>query len=72
MLILIVCGGESMPQKKVALECTKCGAHNYTITANPQRQERLELKKFCKHIRARRARFSKKICRSAHKSPRKT
>ena len=49
MLILIVCGGESMSQKKVALECTKCGAHNYTITANPQRQERLELKKFCKH-----------------------
>ena len=46
MLILIVCGGESMSQKKVALECTKCGAHNYTITANPQRQERLELKSF--------------------------
>ena len=38
-----------MSQKKVALECTKCGAHNYTITANPQRQERLELRKFCKH-----------------------
>lgn len=39
----------SMSQKKVALECTKCGARNYTITANPQRQERLELRKFCKH-----------------------
>ena len=38
-----------MSQKKVALECTKCGARNYTITANPQRQERLELRKFCKH-----------------------
>lgn len=38
-----------MAQKKVALECTKCGARNYTIIANPQRQERLELRKFCKH-----------------------
>ncbi|MBB1062908.1 50S ribosomal protein L33 [Limosilactobacillus fastidiosus] len=38
-----------MSQKKAALECTKCGVRNYTITANPQRQERLELKKFCKH-----------------------
>lgn len=38
-----------MSQKKIALECTKCGARNYTIAANPQRQERLELRKFCKH-----------------------
>ena len=41
-----------MSQKKVALECTKCGARNYTITANPQRQERLELRKFCKQCGA--------------------
>lgn len=38
-----------MSQKKVPLECTKCGAYNYMVSANPQRQERLELKKFCKH-----------------------
>lgn len=38
-----------MSQQKVALECAKCGARNYTITANPQRQSRLELRKFCKH-----------------------
>ncbi|WP_429970578.1 50S ribosomal protein L33 [Fructilactobacillus sp. Tb1] len=38
-----------MSQKKVALACTECGARNYTVTAKPGREERLELKKFCKH-----------------------
>jgi ribosomal protein L33, bacterial type len=38
-----------MSQKKVALECTKCGVRNYTVAANPHRQDRLELRKFCKH-----------------------
>ena len=26
-----------MTQKKAALECTKCGARNYTITVKPDR-----------------------------------
>lgn len=38
-----------MSLEKVALECTKCGARNYTVPAKPQRQDRLELRKFCKH-----------------------
>ncbi|WP_251547534.1 50S ribosomal protein L33 [Limosilactobacillus caecicola] len=38
-----------MAQKKVGLECSKCGARNYTVTVNAARAERLELKKFCKH-----------------------
>lgn len=36
-------------QKKVALACSVCGSRNYTIAANPNRQERLEIKKFCKY-----------------------
>ena len=38
-----------MSQKKVGLECSKCGTRNYTVTVNPERTKRLELKKFCKH-----------------------
>ncbi|MCG7194272.1 50S ribosomal protein L33 [Fructilactobacillus sanfranciscensis] len=38
-----------MSQKKVALSCTICGSRNYTITAKPNRETRLELKKYCKH-----------------------
>ena len=38
-----------MTQKKAALECTKCGARNYTVTVKPDRESRLELSKFCKH-----------------------
>lgn len=48
-----------MTQKKAALECTKCGARNYTITVcgarnytitvKLDRESRLELSKFCKH-----------------------
>ncbi|OIM96505.1 50S ribosomal protein L33 [Pediococcus acidilactici] len=34
-----------MSQKKIALACTVCGSRNYTIVANPQRTERLEVKK---------------------------
>lgn len=34
---------------KTALECSKCGARNYTVTVNPDRTKRLELRKFCKH-----------------------
>ena len=38
-----------MAQRKVGLECTKCGARNYTVTVKPTREQQLELKKFCKH-----------------------
>ena len=38
-----------MSQKKVALACTICGSRNYTITAKPNRETRLELKKYWKH-----------------------
>ncbi|WP_413627604.1 50S ribosomal protein L33 [Fructilactobacillus vespulae] len=38
-----------MKQIKMALACTKCGSRNYTIVANPNRENRLELKKYCKH-----------------------
>lgn len=38
-----------MSQRKVALACSICGSRNYTITANPNRTTRLELKKYCKH-----------------------
>ncbi|WP_010622962.1 50S ribosomal protein L33 [Paucilactobacillus suebicus] len=38
-----------MAQKKAALACSVCGSRNYTITANPNRSERLEIKKYCKH-----------------------
>ncbi|AVE84401.1 50S ribosomal protein L33 [Lactiplantibacillus plantarum] len=38
-----------MAQKKVALACTVCGSRNYTIDANPNRADRLEVKKFCKY-----------------------
>lgn len=35
--------------KKVALECSECGRRNYSVPARPNHEERLELKKFCKH-----------------------
>ncbi|MDN6577250.1 MAG: 50S ribosomal protein L33 [Lactiplantibacillus plantarum] len=38
-----------MAQKKVALACTVCGSRNYTFDANPNRTDRLEVKKFCKY-----------------------
>lgn len=38
-----------MAQKKVALACTVCGSRNYTVAANPNRTERLEVMKYCKH-----------------------
>lgn len=38
-----------MAQKRVALACSVCGSRNYTIAANPQRVERLEVKKFCRY-----------------------
>lgn len=38
-----------MAKKKVALACSECGSRNYTLTENPNRQERLEVKKFCKY-----------------------
>ncbi|KRM95919.1 hypothetical protein FC19_GL001398 [Liquorilactobacillus aquaticus DSM 21051] len=38
-----------MAQKKIALACTVCGSRNYTIVANPNRIERLTVKKFCKY-----------------------
>lgn len=38
-----------MAKKKVALACSECGSRNYTLTENPNWQERLEVKKFCKY-----------------------
>lgn len=38
-----------MAGRKVALACTVCGSRNYMIVENPQRTERLEVRKFCKH-----------------------
>lgn len=37
-----------MSQKKVALACTVCGSRNYTVAANSQRTDRLEVNKYCK------------------------
>lgn len=42
------CGVAFMAHNKVALACSVCGSRNYIITANLNRQERLEVKKFCK------------------------
>ncbi|EYR72111.1 50S ribosomal protein L33 [Lactiplantibacillus plantarum WHE 92] len=50
MLYLIYYGGfVDGTEKKVALACTVCGSRNYTIDANPNRTDRLEVKKFCKY-----------------------
>ncbi|MDD6415839.1 MULTISPECIES: 50S ribosomal protein L33 [Lactobacillus] len=38
-----------MAVKKAALACSVCGSRNYSITANKNRTQRLELNKFCKH-----------------------
>ncbi|MCY9807146.1 50S ribosomal protein L33 [Lentilactobacillus senioris] len=38
-----------MAYKKVALACSVCGSRNYTIPTNPNRTNRLEIKKFCKY-----------------------
>lgn len=32
----------------VTLACTECSNRNYTTTKNKKKQERLELKKFCR------------------------
>ena len=35
---------------KVGLECSVCGSRNYSVNVSAnQREQRLELKKFCKH-----------------------
>lgn len=39
-----------MTTKKVGLECSKCGARNYTVPA-PRGDQRLEIRKFCKHCK---------------------
>lgn len=38
-----------MANRKVALACSVCGSRNYTISSNPNRTNRLEINKFCKH-----------------------
>lgn len=48
LLDLIIMEVVSMAHKKIALACTVCGSRNYTIDANPNRTNRLEVKKFCK------------------------
>ena len=40
---------KTMAVKKAALACSVCGSRNYSITANKNRTQRLELNKFCKH-----------------------
>ena len=35
--------------RKVALACSICGSRNYTATENPNRTDRLEIKKYCKY-----------------------
>lgn len=36
-------------KRKIALACSVCGSRNYVITENPNRTQRLEIKKFCKY-----------------------
>ncbi|MCO6541512.1 MAG: 50S ribosomal protein L33 [Lactobacillus sp.] len=36
-----------MATKKVILECSICGAHNYKTSVSPQHTKRLILKKYC-------------------------
>lgn len=39
-----------MAKRKVGLECSVCGARNYTVNVSASAAtSRLELKKFCKH-----------------------
>ncbi|WP_043931593.1 MULTISPECIES: 50S ribosomal protein L33 [unclassified Bacillus (in: firmicutes)] len=39
--------------KKAVLACAACGSRNYTVTASSRvKDERLELKKFCKTCNA--------------------
>ena len=38
--------------KKVILACTSCHSRNYTTEKSSVKQERLEVKKFCKHCKA--------------------
>ncbi|MBO1005843.1 50S ribosomal protein L33 [Pseudogracilibacillus auburnensis] len=40
-------------KRKLTLSCTDCGSRNYTTEQNKaSREERLELKKFCRHCNA--------------------
>lgn len=68
-----------MAQKKIALACSVCGSRNYIIAANPTRQERLEVKKFCKycnkhtlHRETRQGGFSVKFIKSVFKTMKDT
>lgn len=38
-----------MAKRKTALACSECGSRNYSTVENPQRTERLEVKKFCRY-----------------------
>ena len=40
-----------MPRENIMLECTKCKRRNYMTTKNMKKagNQRLEIKKFCKH-----------------------
>lgn len=41
---------KNVKNKKVALACSVCGSRNYTKNISEgQKQERLEIKKFCKY-----------------------
>ena len=37
---------------KISLACETCGSRNYSTERSRSNQERLELKKFCKHCNA--------------------
>jgi large subunit ribosomal protein L33 len=41
--------GRKDKKKIVALKCSVCGQKNYTIFVKKQAQEKLEVKKYCKH-----------------------
>ncbi|UQS87017.1 50S ribosomal protein L33 [Nicoliella spurrieriana] len=38
-----------MSKNKLVLACSVCGSRNYVTDDNPNRTQRLEVKKFCKH-----------------------
>lgn len=42
-------GMYTMSQNKVALQCEVCGSRNYTTSVGNNHDNRLEVKKYCKH-----------------------
>ncbi|MBH9991606.1 MAG: 50S ribosomal protein L33 [Bombilactobacillus mellifer] len=40
-----------MKAKKITLQCSICGAHNYHPIRNTEHTERMTIKKYCPHCR---------------------